>query len=115
VTPYGNPRSAYNADQQTLFGPVNTSGTTGTTGGYHYSTTSTDTVIYPQHSNPIGPVDGLDELADMLGVEPNTSVGIRLLGVSGKQYSIIDIIKSQIDLMIRLHVLMVHSYEDQDE
>lgn len=58
----------------------------------------------------VGPMEGLDELCQLLGVEPTTeTTGLLLSGQSGRLYSLVDVISAQLSVMTRLHVLLVHS------
>lgn len=64
----------------------------------------------PQPAIPELPlIEGLDELCEMLGVEESDSDGgILLKGVSNKEYSLVSILRAQMELMVRLNILLVH-------
>lgn len=57
----------------------------------------------------VGPMEGLDELCQLLGVTETTqSTGLLLSGQSGRLYTLVDVISAQISIMTQLHVLLVH-------
>lgn len=64
---------------------------------------------------PLGPMEGLDELCQLLGVAPTTdSLGLALMGQSGQIYSLVDVLASQLKIMETLHVLLVHRHLIQE-
>jgi hypothetical protein len=59
------------------------------------------------------PIEGADELCEMLGVPelPHMSTGSEgptLRGVSGKCYALVDVMRAQMEFMTRLNILLVH-------
>lgn len=52
-------------------------------------------------------IDGLDELCEMLGVEEGGQAPL-LSGLSGKRFSLVNILRAQMELMVRLNILLVH-------
>ena len=60
------------------------------------------------------PIDGLDELCEMLGVSEGGQPPL-LAGVSGVRYSLVNVLRAQIELMVRLNVLLVHRRLVPDE
>lgn len=74
------------------------------------------TVAYPYGSptpvpgpNVQGPIEGLDELCQLLNVEATQKTnGLLLLGLAGKMYSLVDVLAAQLRVMSKLHVLLVH-------
>ncbi len=73
----------------------------------HQHTIGGNTPVTP---SPFGPVQGLDELCQLLGVNPveGPHNGLLLTSVSGQVFSLIDLLNGQLSLMTRLHVLLVH-------
>jgi hypothetical protein len=60
-------------------------------------------------SNYLGPVEGVDELCQMLGVSPTEETsGLFLVGKENQRYSLVAVIAAQLEMMQRLHVLLVH-------
>lgn len=55
----------------------------------------------------IQPIDGLDELCEMLGVEEGGQVPL-LTGRTGKRYSLVNVLRAQMEMMVRLNILLVH-------
>jgi hypothetical protein len=70
----------------------------------------------PQSPDPWGGVqiEGLDELCEMLGV-PEGGQGPLLTSVSGVRYSLVNVLRAQMELMVRLNVLLVHRRLVPDE
>lgn len=60
------------------------------------------------------PIDGLDELCEMLGVSEGGQPPL-LAGVSGVRYSLVNVLRAQMELMVRLNVLLVHRRLVPDE
>lgn len=63
----------------------------------------------PSGPNVQGPIEGLDELCQLLNVEATQKTnGLLLLGLAGKMYSLVDVLAAQLRVMSKLHVLLVH-------
>lgn len=60
------------------------------------------------------PIEGLDELCEMLGVSEG-GTDFLLTGVSGVRYSLVNILRAQMELMVRLNILLVHRKLIPDE
>lgn len=94
------------------------------TGDYSYTTTPNYTfgpsisqpIYQTQPYIPIAPeppkVPGLDELCEILEVReytnPETTTAFTVMGMSGKVYNLVDLISAQVEIMARLHLLLVH-------
>jgi hypothetical protein len=93
-----------NAHQQPLFSP-----------SPHTHTVASNNITYhpygppPSGPNVQGPIEGLDELCQLLNVEATQKTnGLLLLGLAGKMYSLVDVLAAQLRVMTKLHVLLVH-------
>lgn len=80
-------------------------------GGHAHAGPSTSVFPYSApHVPPSPPLEGVDELAEMLGVEPAVAPlgAIIIVGVSGNQYSLVDMLRAQVEFMTLLSTLLVH-------
>lgn len=59
-------------------------------------------------------IDGLDELCEMLGISEGGQPPL-LTGVSGVRYSLVNVLRAQMELMVRLNILLVHRRLVPDE
>jgi hypothetical protein len=85
----------------------NTGHTYQTYPGTVYPNTS---ISYPQPQDPwaqLVDIDGLDELCEMLGVEEGGQLPY-LRSRSGKSYSLLSLLRAQVEMMTKLTVLLVH-------
>lgn len=67
----------------------------------------------PRPPSPIagthGPIEGLDELAEVLGVGQSTRVSdVILASTTGKHYSLTSILAAQLKIMQQLQILLTH-------
>lgn len=103
------------------YGTITTSGTAGSTIPTHQHTLApqynwhTAAPIAPPtnwgmpayHHINMGECPELELLVKMLKVEPGGSEGI-LLNIGDKYYSLVNILKAQVELMMRMNILLVH-------